>query len=272
MLHTAVIARNKVLVKLLLEHGANVNGKNNYGESPLYCGVKSKNSRIVEFLLKKGADVNDKRNDGRTALHGAVEIEDPNMIYILLEHKADINAKDDKGKSPLSLAIVRIDDYISEILTMYLAKQYTEQISKENLKLLESNEKLNRFYSNCLVEIGKMKEYKICYKITFYNILTESDRELGRYARNQNTVKLFKSNKYKAQFPIYCLMLRDSFDKGLQRRHMSEIVEESLNFLWKYFNLSDLLIQRILYYLSFEDLQFMAISSEQPTTLTLILD
>ncbi|OXU20402.1 hypothetical protein TSAR_008714 [Trichomalopsis sarcophagae] len=271
VLHTAVIARNKVMVKLLLEHGANVNGKNNYGESPLYCAVKSKNNRIVEFLLKKGADVNDKRNDGRTALHGAVEIEDTNMIHILLEYEADINAKDDKEKSPLSLAI-RIDDWISEVLTMYLAKVDMKQISKENLRLLKSNEKLNKFYSNCLVEIGKMKEYKICYKITFFNILTECDRELGRYARSQNAVKLFKSNEYKMQFPIYCLMLRDRFYKGLQRRHMSEIVEESLNFLWKYFNLSDLLIQKVLYYLSFEDLQFMAICSEQPSNnLKLIL-
>lgn len=250
------------MVKLFLEHGANVDGKNNNGETPLYCAVESKNYRIVEFLLKKGANVNEKRNDGRTALHAAIETEDTNMIHILLEYEADINAKDDEGKSSLSLAIVRIDDWKSEILTMYLAKLHIKQISKENMRLIKCNEKLNKFYGNCLEEIRKMKEQKICYKITFYHILTECDRELGRYARSQNAVKLFKCNEYKMQFPIYCLMLRDRFYKGLQRRHMSEIVKKSLNFLWKHFNLSDLLIQNVLYYLSFEDLQIVAIYSK----------
>lgn len=259
VLHAAVSARNKVMVKLLLEHGADVNSRNNYGESPLYCAVKSKNDRIVKFLLKNRADVNDRRNDGSTALHGAIEIADMNILHILLEHKADINAKDDKGKSPLSHAIITIDDsWISEFLTMYLAKLDAKKICKENLRLLESNEKLNRFYGKCLAEIGRMKEYKICYRITFYNILTECERELGRYARSKNAVKLFRSNEYRIQFPIYCTMLKERFYKGLERRQLLEIVEISLNFLWKYFNLSDLLIQQVLYYLSSEDLQFMA--------------
>ena len=250
------------MVKLLLDHGANINSRNNYGESPLYCAVQSKNDRIVKFLLKKGADVNDKRNDGRTALHGAVEIEDMNIIHILLEHEADINIKDDKGKSPLALAIITIEEsWISEYLTMYLAKEGAKKICKENLQLLGSNENLNRFYSNCLSEIEKMKTSKVCYKITFYNILTDCDKDLGRYARSQNVMNLFKSNHYRMQFPIYCSMLKDKFNIGVERKQLLEVVENSLDFLWKYFNLSDLLIQKILYYLNVEDLHLMAMPS-----------
>lgn len=251
------------MVKLLLEHGANINSRNNFGETPLYCAVKSKSDRLVLFLLKKGAAVNENRNDGRTVLHAAVETEDINLVHMLLEHQADVNARDDQGKSPLSLAIATINDtWVSEFLAMYLAKLNNKQICAENLRVLEKSEKLNRFYNSCLLEINKMKQYKICYKITIYNVLSKCGRDLGMYARSQNLVRFFKSNEYKLQFPIYCTILKERFYQGLERKELLDIVGHSLNFLWKYFNLTDPLVQHILYFLSFENLQFMATTAQ----------
>ena len=45
------------IVKLLIDRGANIEGKDKKGNTPLMCGARQNNWRIVEFLLWKGADV-----------------------------------------------------------------------------------------------------------------------------------------------------------------------------------------------------------------------
>ena len=88
-------------VKLLLEHGADINIKENYGWTALHmaCRYCNEDSSIecVKLLLEHGADVNAKENDGWTALHLACRYcnEDSSIecVKLLLEHGADINIK-----------------------------------------------------------------------------------------------------------------------------------------------------------------------------------
>jgi FOG: Ankyrin repeat len=54
------------MVKLLLDHGAQVNAKNLMGETPLHLAVPYKDS--VEILLSRGADKRLKNFAGRTPL------------------------------------------------------------------------------------------------------------------------------------------------------------------------------------------------------------
>ena len=55
------------MVRLLVDRGADVKAKDNYGETVLDTAVRLGNRAVVRLLVGKGADVKVKENDGRTA-------------------------------------------------------------------------------------------------------------------------------------------------------------------------------------------------------------
>jgi ankyrin repeat protein len=58
-----------VVVKLLLEKGAELESKNNDGQTPLSWAAGNGHEAVVKLLLEKGAELEIKdRNDGRTPL------------------------------------------------------------------------------------------------------------------------------------------------------------------------------------------------------------
>lgn len=56
----AVLSRKLDAVKLLVENGAEVEGKSEFHETPLMIAVVNNNLEIVKYLVEKGADVNAK--------------------------------------------------------------------------------------------------------------------------------------------------------------------------------------------------------------------
>ena len=59
------------MVKMLIEHGADVHTKNNSGENALHIafGVKTPDVQVIEFLLNCGVDINAKDSSGQTPFH-----------------------------------------------------------------------------------------------------------------------------------------------------------------------------------------------------------
>lgn len=85
------------LVKLLLEHGADIDAKNLLGFTPLYEAIAKKNNLMVKFLLDRGANPNIKYVFNRTALMEAVDGGSDYIALQLLKHNVDICAKDLDG-------------------------------------------------------------------------------------------------------------------------------------------------------------------------------
>jgi hypothetical protein len=54
------------MAKLLLANKADVNAKNDRGETPLHLAAKEHRKDVAELLLAKGAEVNAKDNEGYT--------------------------------------------------------------------------------------------------------------------------------------------------------------------------------------------------------------
>jgi len=111
LLHDALAHRN--VVELLLFRGANPNGENEVGETPLHIAVMfwpeksvGETKRLVELLLANGADPNAKDHHGRTPLHTAVcaGSRAEEIVELLIRYNAQINAKDERGATPLHLA------------------------------------------------------------------------------------------------------------------------------------------------------------------------
>jgi ankyrin repeat protein len=98
-LHLAAMNGHLEIVKLLLEHGADVNAKTKegYGYTALHSAASNGHLEIVKLLLEHGADVNAKtKYGGYTALHSATMNGHLEIVKLLLEHGADVNAKTKK--------------------------------------------------------------------------------------------------------------------------------------------------------------------------------
>lgn len=65
------LAGNVVFAESLIKNGADVNAKNEYGETPLHLAASNEYDNMVEFLIKNGADINAKTERGNTPLQYA---------------------------------------------------------------------------------------------------------------------------------------------------------------------------------------------------------
>ncbi|KIY01694.1 uncharacterized protein Z520_01832 [Fonsecaea multimorphosa CBS 102226] len=94
-LHRALVAAcfygRTDVVKLLLDAGADANGRNHSREALLQIAAMKGSRDIVEILLSAGADVNTAVH-GYTALQRAAEYGDTEMVKMLLSAGADVNA------------------------------------------------------------------------------------------------------------------------------------------------------------------------------------
>jgi ankyrin repeat protein len=102
-LEHAVRNANREMVQLLLSSGADVNAKNDSGETVLMMLDKDATSDLVWDLLNAGADVNHKDDDGNTAL---MRIADTNLeaLTTLIEAGAKVNAQNEEGLTALMQA------------------------------------------------------------------------------------------------------------------------------------------------------------------------
>ncbi len=106
------------LVKALLEKGASIDLKDNFGRTALYYATNNGQAEVVKLLLEKGATVDAKENRGITPLLMATQNKDVEIIKLLLAKGADPNAamKGDKPWTAITLAEVNDFKEVLELL------------------------------------------------------------------------------------------------------------------------------------------------------------
>ena len=97
-LHIAAYVKLKGAVRLLIAEGANVNARTDFNTTPLiavtqYSEPKGVCVEIAEELLAAGADIEAKNEDGQTAFYFAVKREKFQLADLLLREGADINVE-----------------------------------------------------------------------------------------------------------------------------------------------------------------------------------
>ena len=103
-LMVAADSGDKEMVDDLLAAGADVKAADAEGVRSLHFAAHKGRTSIVELLLSKGAEVNAQHNDGLTALMLASENGHLDCVKLLLAQGADVGLKDAGGNSALSLA------------------------------------------------------------------------------------------------------------------------------------------------------------------------
>ncbi|MEI8044713.1 MAG: ankyrin repeat domain-containing protein [Verrucomicrobiota bacterium] len=113
--HQVIMAEHMPLVKKLLEQGADVNEVSEGRDpTPLWVALRTGNEVLVRLLLERGADPNYYKDE--TPLHRMVLHGEPRMIRLLLQFGADPNQKNNAGETALQHARRRGNPAIIKLL------------------------------------------------------------------------------------------------------------------------------------------------------------
>ena len=93
------------VVGTLISHGASINARDRWNQTPLHYGVDSGNETVVNSLIQAGAFVDAKNNVSNTPLHSAASKGYEAGAKILLCYGASLDITDDQGRTPLFSAI-----------------------------------------------------------------------------------------------------------------------------------------------------------------------
>ncbi|GMT18884.1 hypothetical protein PFISCL1PPCAC_10181 [Pristionchus fissidentatus] len=95
------------IVRYLLSHPTcNVSHSNKNGQTPLHYAASKGHAKVVSLLIENGADINGKDKYGATALHRAASQGRDDIVKILKASAGiRIDLMDGEGKTPLFLAV-----------------------------------------------------------------------------------------------------------------------------------------------------------------------
>jgi len=92
-------------VKLLIEHGAELESKNNKWSNALHVACYGKRLTVIKILLDKGMDINVRDDQGRTAVFIACKNGYLAVAALLAAKNCDINLPDLHSRTPLRAAV-----------------------------------------------------------------------------------------------------------------------------------------------------------------------
>lgn len=106
------------VMKILLKGGANIDGQNGVGMTPLFFAAREGKVKVVKFLIENGANVNHHDVRDWTPLFMGIISEKPELVATLLNSGANPNVKNWETRSTLLHQAVR--QGVLEIVDMLL--------------------------------------------------------------------------------------------------------------------------------------------------------
>jgi uncharacterized protein len=106
--------------------GAPINStsRNKLNAAPIHSAAAGGHEKIVKMLLEHGADPNIREQGGFTPLHAAAQNGDVEMIRTLLLGGADLTLKSDDGKTPLDIAMDANHEQAAALLGEGVTKRF----------------------------------------------------------------------------------------------------------------------------------------------------
>ncbi|HLN02820.1 MAG TPA: M56 family metallopeptidase [Bryobacteraceae bacterium] len=119
-LRLALQQRNLQMASDLIEAGAHVDAKGNFGQTALYYEVRSVHLDAIRFLIERGADVNVRDAEGASLLDDAVWTGSVDSVALLLAHGARLNEPDSEtGATPINEAAYRGNAEVVQYLLQF---------------------------------------------------------------------------------------------------------------------------------------------------------
>ncbi len=193
------------IVELLLVNGADVNTKDRNYRSALMWATNHGHTKIVEMLLAKGADVNAKDVNDETALMWATNHGHTKIVELLIARGADVNVKNKNGETALTAAITFGQVEIVKLLLANGADTSVEDVKKRaaaarysNIVTLIEKHENKQKFLPLVGEISTLTPAQI--------MMPENLAKLDGVFKNGLGVKLFEVMKYKQQESVFALM------------------------------------------------------------------
>jgi ankyrin repeat protein len=116
------------VARSLVDHGADVNAvaANDQRIQPLHAAAARGGAALVRLLLAHGADPNGRQQGEHVPLHAAAANGDAAMVAALLQHGADATAQNADGATPLDLARDAGHDAVLILLQQHAASVEAE--------------------------------------------------------------------------------------------------------------------------------------------------
>nr|ALF07852.1 ankyrin repeat protein [Swinepox virus] len=161
-----------------------INEKNIFDFTPLYCSVDANNEKMCSYLLKKNADPNIITVFGETCILTAINNHNKNILYKLLNYDIDINTiQNTLFKLEQDIINSTIDSYyynnlvkkehFIKLFLAYIVKRYEKNMGILFLDYPTLGEYFVKFIDTCMMEIFEMKSDKVgntdIYSIIFTN-------------------------------------------------------------------------------------------------------
>ena len=115
-LQCAAYLDKPVILKALIEAGADLNAQDSEGTTSLTFAAQEGNPVIAMELIKAGADVNLARPDGVTPLHMAANNGHEGCAAVLIQAGADIHRRTEMGNTSIKFAINSKNEKIAKML------------------------------------------------------------------------------------------------------------------------------------------------------------
>ena len=105
----AIERRHRAIVRLLLDHGLDVNSRDELGHTPLMTAIGIRDLPLVRELIKRGADLEAQTQFGQTALIRAAMVGDASIVKELIVAGASIEDTNKSGLGAIETSVMTGD-------------------------------------------------------------------------------------------------------------------------------------------------------------------
>lgn len=170
-LMTAITLNSAEAIEKFIKQGADVNYKNQYGETPLMKAVNSNDPQLVKIFLEAGANVDSQNFEGQTALMKAVSIyekedhfeERKEILQLLLDKKPNLEIQE-MYKSTALVKALNFNLYCFDALIQAGANPFVTFNTKETLATFAFYRRPEAVLT--LLELGVQIDYELISDIS----------------------------------------------------------------------------------------------------------